>query len=219
GCEHVLALGVLHGGREADAALVSAARRGDPAARAALRRVHGPGIAGDGGHWRDEFSLDGFMALLPLAARRCARRAPTVVARFPFLSAGDPAALPGIDELRALIAGGCAVVATADPVHHGVGYGTLLAAQRTGDDALALACSSISAQLAALAVGNHAAFAARCAADASDFRDTGAVLAELIPGSGAIRDLILVDYAPTLAVAAPTWVAAGLLSWRPAAGC
>ncbi len=216
GCDRVLALGVLHGGREIDAALAAAARRGDPTARAALRRVHGPGIAGDAGHWREEFSLDGFRALLPLAARRCGRAAPTVIQRFPYLSAADPASLPGIDELRRLVADGCAVVATADPMHHGVGYGTPREEQRAGDEARVYAHAGISAQLDALARCDHAAFAARCSTDASDFRDTGAILAELIPGHGAIRDLTLVDYAATLEVASPTWVAAALIEWRSA---
>ena len=213
GRERVLVLGVLHGAREADAALVSAARRGDASARDALRRVHGHGVPGDAGRWRDEFSLDGFAALLPLAARRCGRPAPTVIARFPFLVAGDPASLPGIDELCRLVADGCAVVATADPVHHGAGYGTPRDAQRHGDAAAALARGAITAQLDALAAADHRAFDARCTLDSSDFRDVGAVLAELAPGRGSIRDLVLVDYAAVLDAAAPTWVAAALIAW------
>ncbi len=44
--------------------------------------------------------------------------------RFPFLVGHDVAGLPGLEELRALVASGVAVVATGDLVHHGVGYDT-----------------------------------------------------------------------------------------------
>jgi hypothetical protein len=40
------------------------------------------------------------------------------------LSQVGSADLPGIDELQALLAAGAALVATADPIHHGAGYGT-----------------------------------------------------------------------------------------------
>ena len=124
GCDEILALGVLHGARQRDAALVSQARAGGPDARRTLRRVHGPGLRGDNGHWHEEFSLDGFCALLEAAARREGRRPPRVVRRYPFLVGDSPADLPGLDELTHLVAGGALLVATADPIHHGVGYGT-----------------------------------------------------------------------------------------------
>src|SRR5262245_52592056 len=55
GADRVLAIGVLHGCREIDADRVVAAREGDPVARAALRRVHGPGVPDDAGVWAEEF--------------------------------------------------------------------------------------------------------------------------------------------------------------------
>src|SRR5438477_1395435 len=64
GADTVLALGVLHGAREQDAQRVNAARAGDAAAIEALRGAHGPGVAGDGGLWAEEFSLDNFAMLL-----------------------------------------------------------------------------------------------------------------------------------------------------------
>src|SRR5262249_19279721 len=115
GRDTVLALGVLHGAREADAPLVARARAGDREARAQLRRVHGPGAARADGRWQEEFSLDGFAALLELAARREGRAPPRLVARFPFLVGETPEDLPGLDELRALVGSGAALVATADP--------------------------------------------------------------------------------------------------------
>src|SRR5690242_18227414 len=51
GRETVLAIGVLHGGREADTERVRAARAGDAAAHRQLRGVHGPGAARDRSIW------------------------------------------------------------------------------------------------------------------------------------------------------------------------
>ena len=123
GCDEVLALGILHGARDADQELVRRAREGAPSARAALRRVHGPDTPNDGGHWTEEFSLDGFIALVELAAKRERRKPPRIVQRYPFLGGERPAELAGADELRERVARGAVLVATADPIHHGAGYG------------------------------------------------------------------------------------------------
>ncbi len=134
GAREVLALGVLHGARRADAAQVTLARAGDPTAREALRRVHGAGVAGDADHWREEFSLDNFDALVAVAARVLGRPRPRIVNRFPFLVGATPDDLPGLDQLRATLAGGTVLVATTDPIHHGVGYGTANRDLRPLDD-------------------------------------------------------------------------------------
>ncbi|MDE1928620.1 MAG: hypothetical protein KGL18_04795 [Burkholderiales bacterium] len=107
GRDEVLALGVLH--------------RSRAGAVARSRGVHGHGLAGDAGLWRDEFSLDALRALVELQARRCGRRAPLLIERYPLLTGDDPATLSGYAELRALVDRGAAVVATADLVHHGIG--------------------------------------------------------------------------------------------------
>ena len=49
-------------------------------------------------------------------------RGPEVVERYPYLAGGHPERLPGIDELAAL-AEDAVIVSTADPFHHGIGYG------------------------------------------------------------------------------------------------
>ena len=48
--------------------------------------------------------------------------APEVVERYPYLAGGHPERLPGIEELAAL-AEDAVIVSTADPFHHGIGYG------------------------------------------------------------------------------------------------
>lgn len=213
GADEVLALGVLHGARDADRDLVRRARAGDAAARTALRKVH---VEGDPA-CAEEFSLDAFAAMLALAAAREGKRAPRVVARYPFLVGDDPASLPGLADV-ARLAERMPVVATTDPLHHGAGYGTPEARRRSERDpethAWATAC--IEEQLALLSRGEWAAFA-RLAEDVrSDFRDTGPVLAHLLRGGaaprGEIHELRLVDYAEVLGSEAPTWVAGPLMT-------
>ncbi len=219
GREEVLALGVLHGGREEDAALVQAARAGEPAARAALRRVHGPGVPGDTRRWEEEFSLDNFCALVDAAARREGLPAPRVICRYPFLTGPAPADLPGVDELATLVAGGAALVATTDPIHHGIGYGLPpeecwpLAAASTAT----LARAAVEAGFHRLAARDYPAFLDHAATLRSDFRDVGPVLVHLLPAAPplhvTLHDLRLVDYAEALAAAPPTWVAATLATF------
>jgi hypothetical protein len=212
GTDEVLALGVLHGARAEDAALVQRARSGEPAARAALRGVH----EGTAALCAEEFSLDHFESLLALAAAREGKRPPRVVARYPFLVGDDPASLPGMDAV-ARLAERMPVVATTDPLHHGAGYGTPEGARRSERDEAtrAWARAAIERQLELLGRGEWAAFQELAAGARSDFRDTGPVLASALRGGhplrGELLELRLVDYAEVLAAEPPTWVAGPLM--------
>jgi hypothetical protein len=216
GCDEVLALGILHGAREADAPLVRRAREGAPAARESLRRVHGAGVAGDGGYWTEEFSLDGFSALVEVAAKREGKRPPRVVARYPFLVGDVPGDLAGVDELRALVDRGVPLVATADPIHHGAGYGAREEDRLPREDpqTLEFARWTIERGFRSLGARDFAGFARHAAEVRSDFRDTGPVMACLVhpakPLEVEILDLLLVDYSQALGAPPPTWVAAAL---------
>jgi hypothetical protein len=211
-CDEVVALGVLHGARERDAELVKKARAGDATALAALRRVHDERSP----YVEEEFSLDGFRALLDVAASIAGRSAPRVHARFPFLVGETPHDLPGLDDLRSLRARGCVVVATTDPIHHGVGYGNDVESAQpiASTKTIGFACACIDAQLDALSKRDFTAFQ-RAVVDArSDFRDVGPVLAMLLDeANGSMRDLVLVDYADALSTPSPTWVAAPLIAF------
>ena len=213
GADEVLALGVLHGGRDEDADAVHRARGGDATAREALRRVY----VGTDDICAEEFSLDGFVAMLAMAAEREGKKPPRVHARYPFLVGDDPAMLPGTVELAAL-ARRMPLVATTDPMHHGAGYGTPPGQQRPeGDEAtLAWARTCIEAQLDLLTRGEWGAFARLSAEVHSDFRDVGPVLGQLLRAGGTPRgeilELCLVDYAEVLGARAPTWVAGPLMS-------
>jgi hypothetical protein len=219
GCDEVVALGILHGARDEDATLVRRAREGAPSARAALRRIHGPGTADDGGHWTEEFSLDGFMAMIELAAKREGKRAPRVVQRYPFLGGEQPSDLPGVEEVRAHVERGAVLVATADPIHHGAGYGAREEDRLPREDAqtLEFARWTIDRGFHLLASRDFGGFVRHAAEVRSDFRDSGPVMAWVIdraaPLEAEIVDLLLVDYSATLGVPAPTWVAGALATF------
>lgn len=218
GFDRVLALGVLHGGRQSDAQLVTQARAGDASARQALRRVHGEGAPEDGGVWTEEFSLDNFFALLGAAARRKGVNAPQVIARYPFLVGDRPADVPGMEELERLRVDGVPVLATTDPIHHGAAYGTPPVQRRDRTDArtFEFATKAVAQQFALLEEQRYADFQAAAATFNSDFGDVGPALAHLL-GGGVIfklERLRLVDYSQALNAAVPTWVAAALASVR-----
>jgi len=179
-----------------------------------LHGVRGPrGVHEETGLARDEFSLDGFRTLY---GRACAREgiAPRMVARYP-LEVGDrPDDLPGLEELRRR-AETSLVVATADPIHHGIGYDTPEARDERLAETAADARTRVEEQLSALARGDFSEFARLCARDRSDFRDAGPVVAALFPqATWTIDDFTLVDYSQALGCARPTWVAAGRISAR-----
>jgi hypothetical protein len=215
GAREVLALGVLHGGRRSDADVVERARKGDRVGREAVRRVH----AADDAIAAEEFSLDGFFAMLDLAAARLGRPTPRVHARFPFFVGDDPGSLPGLDEL-ARLAERMPVVATADPLHHGAGYGTPERLRRSERDESthAWARGCIQTQLHMLGAGQWTSFATLADEVRCDARDVGPVLAHLLRGgdgghtvTGEVLELHLVDYAEVLAAENPTWVAGPLM--------
>jgi len=152
----------------------------------------------------EEFSLDAFDAMLALAARDAGRAPPRVRRVFPESRDVD---LGRVD---------CAIVATADMIHHGVGYGRAKDDSLAARDADAYARGAIDAQLRALAAHDFDAFAAECERARSDFRRSGPVLARAM-GRGFSRrviDLELVDYASALGAESPTWVAGALIEIR-----
>jgi hypothetical protein len=203
----VLAIGVLHVIVGGDAETVAKARAGDPEARRVLRGVY------DDSDASEEFSLDGFREL---HARASAHEGTTVrvSARFPLFVGDRPDDLPGLEELRRL-AKDAVVVATADTIHHGVGYGTPEARDERVAETEVFARARIEEQMGALSRAEFAEFARLCARDGSDFRDAGTVLAMLLPNAGwTLEELCLVDYSDVFSCARPTWVAAGRIRVR-----
>jgi len=195
-------------------ARAAARARRDVLAVGVLHGVRGPrGVHDETGLARDEFSLDGFRALY---GRACAREGipARIAARYP-LEVGDrPDDLPGLEELRRR-AETSLVVATADPIHHGIGYDTPEVRDETLAETAADARTRVEEQLGALARGDFPEFARLCARDRSDFRNAGPIVAALFPNATwTLDDLKLVDYSDILGCARPTWVAAGRISVR-----
>ncbi|MBS2031241.1 MAG: hypothetical protein JST54_25305 [Deltaproteobacteria bacterium] len=225
GAPTVRALGVLHGAREQDREQVEAARAGDATARKALRRMHGPYASGR--HWVEEFSLDGFEALLERAAARSGRPAPKVMKWYPFLVGDDPVGFLDVAENADFGFTGMAlgrerdrmpVVATTDPIHHGRGYETPVdrCMPRESHDTVVKARASIEKSFQLLSERRYADFQAHTLAERSDFRDVGPVLMELRPFSRyTIHACELVPYGDVLGAPDPTWVAGALVEVQP----
>lgn len=198
GCDTILAIGVLHGLPRDES----------------LCGIHGPGAGKD--IWGDEFSLDNFLALLPIAARLLGKSSPKVIVRYPFLTGSEPQSLNGFDELENIVKSGALIVATADMVHHGSGYGTPQSERLdiNSSEALSYANDRIVEQLSFLASNSFDKFLIACQEARSDFRDAGPVVAALLGSdlSYTIHQLALVDYSDVLGSVQPTWVAAALVT-------
>jgi hypothetical protein len=218
GADTVLLLGVLHAlTDELEEARVRVAEGGDMVEEP-LWGIQGPG-AGRRTDWKQEFSLSHFRFLWQEETRRRGVTGPRVVERYPYLAGGRPELLPGMAELKE-IAPDAAIVATADPFHHGIGYGdsvdTALAPEEGGLD---LARRRIEEGLAVLDRGDHWGYNRHCVDGRSDARDVGQVLRYLIgPCEGRILDLVWEDMAEAYGKPAPTWVAGALLEFVPADG-
>ena len=192
----ILAIGVLHGLPRDES----------------LRGIYGPGIDKD--IWRDEFSLDNVLTLLPMAARLLGKQLPKVIVRYPFLSGTDPDSLRGFDELEKVVRDGALLVATADMLHHGAGYETPESEQLdlNSPEAMTYAHDRIAEQLSFLSSNTYDKFLIASQQARSDFRDAGPVVAALLGSelSYAIYELMLVNYADIFGSSQPTWVAAAL---------
>ena len=124
GADKVVVLSVLHAFTPAmEEARVAVAAGEDPA-RFAFWGIQGPGIDGRS-EWQSDHALISWRHFWNAELKRRGIRegkAPQVHERYPYLAGGKPESLPGIDELARLMEE-AAVVSTADPFHHGIGYG------------------------------------------------------------------------------------------------
>ncbi len=218
GADRVVALGVMH-------ALTPELRAAREAFRAdgsahPLRGVHEPDGSGHATTKATapavspgEFSLDHLRFLWDAYARRHAGPAPALLPRFPFLTGARPSTLPGWASLRDE-ARDAVVVATADLVHHGCGYGDPAETARPmGPDGERVARTSIAGALDRLVGGDHAAFIEHAERVRSDGRDTLPVAAELIGIRRAeLVDLVLDDMTGPYDAPDPTWVACALVT-------
>lgn len=165
--------------------------------------------------WRGDHALMSFRHFWAAETKRRGIKGPQVIERYPYLAGGKPDQLPGIDEL-AKLAENAVIVSTADPFHHGIGYGDApensLPPHEGGLD---LARRTIENGMNILGRGDYWGYNEHCVQAKSDARDAGQVFRFLRgPMQGQILDLTYSDAAELYKQPAPTWVAAPLVAWQ-----
>ena len=177
--------------------------------------IQGPGIDGRE-EWCDDHSLISFRHFWAAETKRRGIAGPEVVERYPYLAGGHPERLPGIADLASL-AEDAVIVSTADPFHHGIGYGDPPERAKSPDDGgLELARVTIEEGIDLLGRGDYLGYDAHCLEAKSDARDAGVVFRYLRGAlQGAILEMTYSDASELYAAPAPTWVAAPLVEWRP----
>lgn len=217
GADKVLVIGVLHAWTTAMELARARAAHGEDLTGHPLRGIHGPTLPGSRDEWRLDHSLIGWRYFWQAAcARRGVTRPPQVMEVYPFLTGIAPTTLPRYDEV-ARWAEDAVIVATADPVHHGIGYGTPpdeAQAWDAGGEELARAAILRSHEL--LEQGDYPSFLAHCLATRNDSRDTGPLYRSLRgPITGTLVDLGWCDARAFYDAPPPTWVVAALSTWEP----
>lgn len=215
GADRVLVISVLHAfSAEMEAARVRVAA-GEPPSRFRHWGIQGTGLAA-GDEWQYDHVLMSFRHLWYAETRRRGIRGPQVIERYPYLAGGHPENLPGIEEV-ARLAEDAVIVSTADPFHHGIGYGDQPEQSYWPDErGLAHARRRIEEGMALLERGDHWGYNQHCVQAKSDARDAGQLFRCLRgPMTGTIRDLVYSDASQLYQAPRPTWVAGALMEWTP----
>jgi hypothetical protein len=213
--DRVLVVGVLHAlSDELEEARVRVANGAD-VRQEEFWGIQGPGLNGRN-EWRHEFSLSNFLYLWQEETRRRGIGGPELILRYPYLAGGRPHILPGIEEMQEIVRD-AVVVTTADPFHHGIGYGEPpQSALAPGEGGLELARKRIEEGLALLQTGDYWAYNQHCVDAKSDARDAGQVVRYLLgPLIGRILDLTWNDTTGMYDQPPPTWVATALIELQP----
>jgi hypothetical protein len=214
GADRVVVISVLHAFTDEMQDARTRVSAGEDPSQWPVWGIQGPGIDGRD-EWTDDHSLISFRHFWEAETKRRGIVAPEVVERYPYLAGGWPDRLPGIEELVAL-AEDAVVVSTADPFHHGIGYGDPPGrALDPHDGGLDLARATIEEGIDLLARGDYAGYDAHCVEAKSDARDAGVVFRYLRGElQGEILDLTYTDAAALYESPDPTWVAAPLVEWK-----
>jgi hypothetical protein len=216
GADTVLVVSVLHAfNDEMQDARVRVAEGGDMT-QERYWGVQGPGLD-RGDEWSHDHALYSFRFFWEIETKRRGISGPRVIERYPYLAGGKPEQLPGIEELVE-IARNAVIVSTADPFHHGIGYGDSEDAALPPDErGLALARRRIEEGITLLERADYWGYNQHCVSAKSDARDAGQVFRYLRgPLRGRILDLVYTDSAELYKTPPPTWVAGALIDWQPA---
>jgi hypothetical protein len=218
GAERVLVISVLHAFTdEMEAARIRVANGAD-VTQEKFWGIQGPGIEGERQEWRHDHALISWRHFWQAETRRRGVQGPEVIERYPYLAGGKPEQLPGIEEL-AQLAEDAVIVSTADPFHHGIGYGDPPEkALPPLEGGLERARSSIEEGIDLLARGDYWGYNQQCVRAKSDARDAGQVFRYVRgPLHGRIVDLTYSDATELYKQPPPTWVATALIEWMPGA--
>ena len=217
GADKVVVLSVLHAYTvDMEAARIATANGEDPV-NFKYWGIQGSGIDGRD-EWKGDHALISWRYFWDAEIKRRGipeGKAPKVYERYPNLAAGKPENLPGIDELARLMED-AVVVSTADPFHHGIGYGD--APEDTCDsdaEGLAHAKAVVESGIRILEAGDYWGYNQHCIESKSDARDTGQVY-RYLRGSmtGAVLDISFTDCSDLYSAPKPTWVAGALTEWK-----
>ena len=214
GADRVLVVSVLHAFTDdMENARVQVAAGDDPA-NWPFWGIQGPGLNGRQ-EWRNDHALISFRHFWEAETRRRGIAGPELVERYPYLAGGHPERLPGIEELEE-IARDAVIVSTADPFHHGIGYGDPPdASYRPHEGGLELAHRRIEEGIALLEAGDYWGYNQHCVSAKSDARDAGQLFRYLRgPMRGRIVDLTHSDASELYRQPRPTWVATALFAWE-----
>lgn len=214
GAERVLVVSVLHAFTEEMEQARVRVSEGEAPSRFTCWGIQGPGIEGQE-DWRSDHVLTSFRHFWEAETKRRGITGSEVIERYPYLAGGKPERLPGIEELVE-IARDAVIVSTADPFHHGIGYGDppeqSLHPHQGG---LELARNTIEEGIEILARGDYWAYNQHCVRAKSDARDAGQVFRYLRgPMNGRILDMVYSDATELYNSPTPTWVAAPLIEWQ-----
>ncbi len=213
GAGRVLVISVLHSFTDdMEAARVQVAGGDDPA-NWPFWGIQGPGLDGRQ-EWRGDHALISFRHFWEAETKRRGIDGPEVIERYPYLAGGRPERLPGIEDLRE-IARDAVIVSTADPFHHGLGYGDPPdASYHPHEGGLELARRRIEEGISLLEAGDYWGYNQHCVSAKSDARDAGQVFRYLRgPMRGRIVDLTYSDASELYGQPKPTWVATALFAW------
>ncbi len=216
GADKVVVLSVLHAFNQAMEDARAAVANGADPAQSEYWGIQGPGIEGRR-EWTGDHALISWRHFWGAELERrgiSEEKAPQVYERYPYLAGGRPQDLPGLDELARLMED-AAVLSTADPFHHGIGYGDDPGSAYDHDAAgLAYAKSVIESGARILESGDYHAYNRHCIEAKSDARDTGQVYRYLRgPMRGEVLDISFTDSTQLYGAPKPTWVAGALIEW------
>ena len=214
GADKVLLVSVLHAfTAEMQDARVRVANGEDPS-NFRHYGIQGPGLPGLD-NWKQDHVLTSFRHFWAAETKRRGITGPQVIERFPYLAGGKPENLPGIDEL-VKISMDAVIVSTADPFHHGIGYGDAPENSYQPDQAgLEVARRKIQEGIDILGRGDYWGYNQHCVDAKSDARDAGQVFRFLRgPMKGEILDLVYTDASDLYHSPPPTWVAGALIEWQ-----